>query len=53
VPSYTAVLVSSSITKHGPQIDGNSVHVALVRTDPGYGPSPDQAGTGTVVFMIC
>ena len=53
VPSYTAVLVSSSITKDEAQISGNSVHVALVRTDPGYGPTPDQAGTGTVVFMIC
>lgn len=53
VPSYTAVLVSSSITKDASKIDGNSIHVALVRTDPGYGPSPDQAGTGAVAYMIC
>jgi len=53
VPSYTAVLVSSNITKHGSEIDGDSVHIALVRTDPGYGPDPGSPGTGTVVFMIC
>lgn len=53
VPSYTAVLVSSSMAKHGSTIDGNSIHIALVRTDPGYGPTTDQSGTGAVVFMIC
>ena len=53
IPSYTAVLVTSSVTKQDAQINGNSVHVALVRTDSGYGPTPDQPGTGTVAFMIC
>lgn len=53
VPSYTAVVVSSTITKQGPHITGDTVHVALVRADAGYGPSPGQPGTGTVVFMIC
>jgi hypothetical protein len=53
VPTYTAVLVSSRIDKDGSSIDGNSIHVALVRTDPGYGSTPDQPGTGTVVLMIC
>jgi len=53
VPAYTAVLVSSSIDKHGSSVDGNSIHVALVRTDPGYGSTPDEPGTGTVVLMIC
>lgn len=53
VPTYTAMLVSSSITKDESKINGNSIHVALVRTDPGYGPTPEQAATGTVVYMIC
>lgn len=53
VPSYTAVVVASSITKDESKINGNSIHVALVRTDPGYGPTPDQTGTGSVVYMIC
>ena len=53
VPSYTAVLVSSSITKDESHIDGNAAHVVLVRTDAGYGPDPGTPGTGTVVFTIC
>ena len=47
VPAYTAVLVSSSIAKNGARIDGNTIHLALVRTDPG------SAATGSVAFMIC
>ena len=46
VPAYTPVLVSSSVTKHGDEIAGDSVHVALVHTD-------GTPGTGTIVFMIC
>lgn len=53
VPTYTAMLVSSSISKDESKIDGNSIHVGLVRTDQGYGPSPDQNGTGTVIYMFC
>ncbi|HKC18219.1 MAG TPA: hypothetical protein VKE27_01175 [Candidatus Dormibacteraeota bacterium] len=53
LPGYTAVLVSSSISQDGGQITGNSIHVALVRTNAGYGPSLDAPGAGTVVFMIC
>jgi hypothetical protein len=53
VPAYTAVLVSSDITRDEAQISGNSIHIALVRTDAGYGPSPDSPGTATVVYMIC
>lgn len=46
LPAYTAMLVSTSVTKRGDDIAGNSVHVALVRTD-------GTPGTGTIVFMIC
>lgn len=53
VPSYTAVLIAGTITKNDPEVTGDTVHVALVRTDPGYGPDPGQAGTGTIVYMIC
>jgi hypothetical protein len=53
VPSYTAVLVSSSMTRQESRIDGNSIHVALVHTAPGYGSDPGQPGFGSVAFMIC
>jgi hypothetical protein len=47
------VIVSSSVTKSGSSIAGNVVHMVVVKTDPGYGPNPGHAGTGTVVATIC
>ncbi|HYW71873.1 MAG TPA: carboxypeptidase regulatory-like domain-containing protein [Pyrinomonadaceae bacterium] len=53
VPELITVIVSSSITKKGSQISGNNYKLVVVRTDPGYGPDPGHAGTGTVVSVIC
>ena len=53
LPSLMAVLVSSSIDKSGSTISGNTVHVVLVQTNPGYQPNPGHAGTGTVVAQLC
>jgi hypothetical protein len=53
LPSYMGVIVSSSITQSGSTIAGNMVHVAIVKTDPGYAPDPGHAGTGTVVALVC
>jgi hypothetical protein len=53
VPSYMAVLVSSSVTKSGPTITGDVPMIVIVKTNPGYGPSPGQTGTGTVVAVLC
>lgn len=53
VPAYIIVLVSSSIAKSGAVISGNIPTMVVVRTDPGYGPNPGQAGTGTVVTVVC
>jgi hypothetical protein len=53
VPAYTAVVVSSTVTKSGRTISGDGFDVVVVRTDPGYGPDPGHAGTGTVVATIC
>lgn len=49
LPTYMAVIVSSSISKSGSTISGNTAHVVVVRTNPGYRPDPGHAGTGTVV----
>jgi hypothetical protein len=48
-----AVLVSSSVQKNGSTISGNITKVIIVRTNPGYGPSPGHAGTGQVVAILC
>jgi secondary thiamine-phosphate synthase enzyme len=48
-----AVIVSSSIDKSGPTISGDTVHMVVVQTNPGYAPNPGDAGTGTVIGQIC
>ena len=47
------VIVSSSVTKKGSAISGNVRKLVVVKTNPGYGPNPGHAGTGTVVAVIC
>jgi hypothetical protein len=53
LPSYMAVIVSSSIHRSGSSISGDTVHMVVVKTDPSYAPDPGHAGTGTVVAQIC
>ena len=53
LPAYIVVIVTSSSTKSGSQISGNTVHMVIVKTDPGYDANPGHAGTGTVVGTIC
>jgi Bacterial Ig-like domain (group 1) len=55
VPAGTvmAVIVASHITKKGPVISGDIVHIVLVKTNPGYGPNPGHPGTGTIVGQLC
>jgi hypothetical protein len=53
VPGMMAVIVSSHITKRGPVISGDIVHIVLVHTNPGYGPNPGHKGTGTIIATVC
>jgi hypothetical protein len=53
LPAYMGVIVSSKITKSGSQISGDTPHIVVVKTDPGYQPNPGHAGTGTVVAQVC
>jgi hypothetical protein len=53
LPAYMAVIVSSKVSQAGPAISGNTVHVVVVKTNPGYAPAVGHAGTGTVVATIC
>jgi hypothetical protein len=53
IPTYMAVVVSSSVVTNGSVISGDVVHIVFVKTDPGYGPLPSQPGTGTIVAVFC
>jgi hypothetical protein len=53
LPAYLAVIVSSSVHQSGSTISGNTVHMVVVKTNPGYAPAPGHPGTGTVVAQIC
>jgi uncharacterized repeat protein (TIGR01451 family) len=53
LPSFMGVIVASSISQSGSTISGNTVHMVIVQTNPGYAPDPGHAGTGTVVAQIC
>ncbi len=53
VPSYMGVVVAGAISKSGAAISGNSIGIVVVRTDPGYRPSPGHAGAGTIVATFC
>jgi Bacterial Ig-like domain (group 3) len=53
LPSYMGVIVSSSVLQSGNAISGDVRKIVVVRTNPGYGPSPGQVGTGTVVATYC
>jgi Bacterial Ig-like domain (group 3) len=53
VPAYMGVIVTSSVSKHGSDVSGNTVHIVVVKTDPGYAGNPGHAGTGTVVAVFC
>jgi hypothetical protein len=48
-----AVIVSSSINKNGTVTSGDVKKIIVVRTNPGYGPSPGHPGTGQVVAILC
>ncbi|HEX8566959.1 MAG TPA: SBBP repeat-containing protein [Pyrinomonadaceae bacterium] len=53
IPQYMAVIVSSSVQKNGSVITGNVRRIIIVKTNPGYGPSPGHWGTGEVVAILC
>lgn len=53
VPTYIAVTVTSHVTQHGDTITGDTTHVVIVKTDPGYAGNPGHAGGGTIVATLC
>ncbi len=53
VPEFMAVIVSSRVVKNGSVISGDVRRIVIVRTQPGYGPTPGKRGTGEVVAILC
>jgi len=53
IPQYMAIIVASTVTKSGPAISGDILHVVIVKTNPGYAGNPGHAGTGTIVSVVC
>jgi hypothetical protein len=53
IPSYMGVLVASSVPKAGNGVGGKWGQIVVVKTDPGYAPSPGHPGTGTIVATFC
>jgi hypothetical protein len=52
LPAYMAVTVASTATQSGSTISGDTVHIVVVQTKPGYQPDPGHPGTGTVVAQV-
>ena len=53
VPSYMGVMVTSKVAKSGNVVSGTTVHIVVVKTNPGYAPNPMNYGTGTIVATFC
>jgi hypothetical protein len=51
LPAFMGVIVTSSASQAGSTISGNTVHIVVVQTNPGYAPNAGHAGTGTVVAV--
>lgn len=53
LPAFMGIIVSSSISKSGSSISGDTPHIVVVHTNPGYKANPGHAGTGQVVMQVC
>jgi hypothetical protein len=53
LPAFIGVIVASKIGQIGPRISGDTSHIVVVKTNPGYQPNPGHAGTGTVYAQFC
>jgi hypothetical protein len=47
------VIVTTNASQSGAVVTGRHVKIVVVKTDPGYGPSPGHDGTGKVVATFC
>ena len=52
LPDYMAVIVTSSVTKSGYRITGNTARMVIVHTSSGHHHDDSRDGTGTVVGSV-
>ncbi len=53
VPSFVAVLVTSTVSQTGSVVSGTVSEIVVVSTNPGYLNDPGDPGFGTVVAILC
>lgn len=53
LPSFMGVIASSSISKSGSTISGDTAHIVVVQTNAGYSGNPGHEGTGKVIALVC
>ena len=53
LPEFMGVIVTNSVSQAGSSVSGSAVLIVVVKTNPGYSPSPGHTGTGTVVAVFC
>lgn len=53
IPSQIAIVVTSTVTKHGNDIGGDIVQILLVDVQPGYQGNPGHWGNGVVTQVVC
>ena len=53
LPAFMGVIVASSASKSDSTVSGNTVHIVVVHTIPGYQGNPGHPGEGTVVAQVC
>jgi len=53
LPAFMAVIVASSASQSGSTDSGDTVHIVVVHTNPGYQGNPGHPGKGTVVAQVC
>jgi hypothetical protein len=53
LPGLIEAIAATHVDKSGRTISGDVAAVVLIATEPGYGPNPGHAGTGTVVGVGC
>jgi hypothetical protein len=53
LPSYTAMLVTSSVTKSGSVLTGTKPMIVIVHVNPGYDANPGHPATAEVLAVYC
>ncbi len=53
VPSFVAVVVTSSVSQTDSVVSGTVSEIVVVSTNPGYLNDPGDTGAGTVVAILC